>query len=114
MLDTGKQSVCNPHPAYTDFPPCFYNSSLAFTYPLSHHRLAESASQNRAIGGDPLDVNVMKFICKEFWIEIFKKQVGALCSSPRACDSCRGCLTTRAITSAATMSSYNFQNVKTF
>lgn len=54
----------------------FLHARMAFLLcSCSGYRLAESAAQNRAIGGDPLDVNVMKFICKEFWIEIFKKQV---------------------------------------
>lgn len=42
-------------------------------------RLAESCAQGRVLGaGDALEVNVMKFICKEFWIEIFKKQIDKL------------------------------------
>lgn len=48
-------------------------------------RLAESSAQARVLagsagpGGDGvLEVNVMKFICKEFWTEIFRKQIDKL------------------------------------
>ncbi len=51
------------------------------------YRLAESSAQARALNTDAaaLEVNVMKFICKEFWIEIFKKQV--CCASLPPCIS---------------------------
>jgi len=42
------------------------------------YRLAESTAQGRVLPADALEVNVMKFICKEFWIEIFKKQIDKL------------------------------------
>ena len=41
-------------------------------------RLAESSAQARVLAADALEVNVMKFICKEFWIEIFRKQIDKL------------------------------------
>jgi hypothetical protein len=42
----------------------------------AHNRIVESCAQGpRVLGGEPLDVNVMKFICKEFWTEVFRKQV---------------------------------------
>ncbi|EKU22923.1 transport protein particle bet3 containing protein, partial [Nannochloropsis gaditana CCMP526] len=42
------------------------------------YRLAESIAQGRVLAAESLEVNVMKFICKEFWIEIFKKQIDKL------------------------------------
>ena len=36
-------------------------------------QLAERYTANRARTGEPLEV--IKFICKEFWVAVFRKQV---------------------------------------
>jgi len=53
--------------------------------PQRARRLAESSAQARMLAGvggsadgGMLEVNVMKFICKEFWTEIFRKQIDKL------------------------------------
>ena len=56
-------------------------------------QLAERYTANRARLGEPLEV--IKFVCKEFWTEVFRKQACA-CRADSSTILCFGCAATSA------------------
>lgn len=52
-----------------------------FHFPLNKYLLIERATKEKPRFGETLEI--IKFICKEFWVDVFKKQVDNLRTNHR-------------------------------